>query len=137
MKYLLDTNVLSETVKPNPNKQVLAWLEKTPQSSFYVSVLTIGEIRKGIEKLPSGQKRQKLLYWLEEDLAKWFGIRLIPIGIEVAEKWGFLTAVVTPQLPAIDGLLAATALVHNFTLVTRNVVDFNAVPLLEIINPWE
>jgi predicted nucleic acid-binding protein len=137
MKYLLDTNILSETVRPQPDKNVQKWLTEAPTESLYISVLTLGEIRRGVEKIASRKKKGLLLLWLEKELPDWFGENILPISLEVAERWGFLTANLPPQhtLNAIDTLLAATALSHNCIMVTRNTKDF-AVPGLEVLNPF-
>lgn len=137
MKYLLDTNILSETVRPQPHKNVQKWLTEAPTESLYISVLTLGEIRRGVEKTPASKKRSFLLLWLENELPAWFGENVLPIDLEVAERWGYLTAHLPPQhtLNAIDTLLAATALTHNCIMVTRNIKDFD-VPGLETLNPF-
>jgi len=137
MKYLLDTNILSETIRPQPDKTVQKWLTDAPTESLYISVLTLGEIRRGVEKTPTSRKKSFLLLWLENELPKWFGENVLPIDQEVAERWGYLTAHLPTKhtLNAIDTLLAATALTHNCIMVTRNVKDF-AVPGLEVLNPF-
>ena len=135
MSYLLDTNVLSETWKTNPDKNVIEWLKAIPSEKLFISVLSIGEIRRGIELLPTGQKRKKLLSWLEEELPIQFSDNILAINLEVAERWGFLTATIKRTLPTIDGLLAATAFTHNMKMVTRNEKDFN-IDGLEVINPF-
>lgn len=135
MKYLLDTNVISELKRPKPNKQVLNWFATVTKESLYLSVLTLGEIRKGIEKLPDGQRKQALSSWLEKDIPLWFDSRLLLIDAEVADCWGKLQARTNRPLPAIDSLLAATALHHDLCLVTRNVSDFD-YPDLTILNLW-
>ncbi|HXW53394.1 MAG TPA: type II toxin-antitoxin system VapC family toxin [Myxococcota bacterium] len=135
MTYLLDTNVLSETWKPSPDKNVIDWLKAIPAEKLYISVLTIGEIRRGVELLPASRKRKRLLSWLEEELPNQFSGNMVSIDLAVAERWGFLTATSKKTLPAIDGLLAATALTHNMKLVTRNEKDFN-ITGLEVINPF-
>jgi predicted nucleic acid-binding protein len=136
MNYLLDTNVISERLRPVPNEYVSRWLDIIPNSMLYISVLTIGEIIKGIEKLPSGNRKTNLTVWLEHDLPLWFEKRILPIDIHVAEKWGAITGTHPNPLPVIDGLLAATALVHDLVLVTRNVKDFQ-IPGISLFNPWE
>ena len=136
MSYLLDTNILSETVRRVPNKAVLAWLEKIPGDALFVSVLTLGEIRKGIESLADAKRREKLRLWLEHELPAWFEGRVLPIGLAVAERWGRLLAEVRRPVPSIDSLLAATALHHEIRLVTRNAADFH-YPGLEVINPFD
>jgi predicted nucleic acid-binding protein len=136
MKYLLDTNVVSEIRKPTLDLQVKKWFDTMSPSSLCISVLTLGEIRKGIEKLPESHKKQELMFFLENDIPRWFGANILPITLEVADKWGYLTSSYkVANDHAIDSLLAATALTHNLKMVTRNVQDFN-VPGLEIINPW-
>ena len=136
MSYLLDTNVLSETVRPAPHKAVTAWLDSVPDHSLYLSVLTLGELRKGVELLPRGAKRERLAVWLEQVLPAWFEDRLLPIDSRVAHEWGRLQARSRRPLPAIDSLLAATARTHGLRVVTRNVGDF-AFAEVEVINPWE
>lgn len=135
MSYLLDTNVISETIKSSPNSAVIQWLSGMDVMAFSLSVLTIGEIRKGIEKLQDNARRQKILQWLEMDLSKRFYGRILPINEAIADKWGYISSIRT--IPAIDGLIAASALVNNLKLVTRNVKDFAGIDGLEIINPWE
>lgn len=137
MIYLLDTNVISETVKPSPNPKVLAWLNDIPNHNLALSVLTLGEIRKGAEKHTDPRKKAKIIKWLEIDLVKWFENRIISIDMRVADKWGHLCGSSPQPLPAIDCLLAATALCHNLTLVTRNTKDFTSIPGLELFNPWD
>lgn len=135
MIYLLDTNVISETIKEKPNENLLSWLEQLDMQHFSLSVITLGEIRKGVEKIQSETKKQKIIQWLEITLPKTFYGRILPIDLSVSDKWGHISAMST--VPAIDGLIAATALVHNQKLVTRNVKDFKNIPGLEIINPWD
>jgi predicted nucleic acid-binding protein len=137
--YLLDTNVPSEYSRPRPDMRVLAWLRSQPASSLYVSAVTIGEIRRGLDLLPSGQKKLDLETWYRTTLPLWFGERVLPVSRTVAERWGALDAQCqrkgTP-LNTADGMIAATALEHDLKLVTRNIRDFagTAVP---IFNPWE
>lgn len=136
MKYLLDTNVISELVSTKPNSNVTAWIEEIPINSFFLSVLTLGEIRKGIEKVKHGKRKKKLLIWLEHDLIGMFEERILTITAPVADRWGRLQYQVTRTLPAIDSLIAATALHYDMSLVTRNTEDFSDCPGLEVINPW-
>lgn len=139
MSYLIDTNVISELVRPKPDVAVLDWFATTPDDALFLSALTLGEIRKGVEKLTRSedtQRREKLRLWLEHDLRDWFGPRILPIGPEVADHWGRLLAQLGHPVPAIDSLLAATALHHDLRLVTRNIRDFDYAGL-EVINPWE
>ena len=121
--FLLDTNVISELVKPRPEASVTAWVEDTDESLLYLSVLTLGEIRRGIAALPQSRRRAILEAWLNKDLRARFEDRILIIDQNVADRWGLLTAVARDSgvaLPVIDGLLAATALEHNLTLVTRD-----------------
>ncbi|MGA9665385.1 MAG: type II toxin-antitoxin system VapC family toxin [Gallionella sp.] len=135
MSYLLDTNVISELVRPKPAKAVLAWFENIPSEALHISVLALGEIRKGVEQLPDGPRREKLRLWLEHELIDWFGARILPVDIPVADRWGRLIAQMGRPAPSIDSLLAATALHHELRLVTRNQKDF-VYPGLEVVNPW-
>jgi len=135
MSYLLDTNVISELVRLKPAKAILAWFENIPSEALHVSVLTLGEIRKGVEHMPDGARREKLRLWLEHELADWFDTRILTVDIPVADRWGRLLAQIGRPVPSIDSLLAATALHHELRLVTRNQKDFD-YPGLEVINPW-
>lgn len=135
MMYLLDTNIISEVIKPKPNASVVEWLEGIHSDYCAISVITLGEIRKGVERLETGAKKKKITQWLEVDLIQQFDDRIIPIDEIVADKWGFILS--QANLPAIDGLLAASALVHNLKLVTRNTKDFKNIGGLELINPWD
>lgn len=135
MNYLIDTNVLSELRRPQPELGVAVWFGRHERRSLYLSVLTLGEIRKGIAKLAPGPRREALDGWLAQDLPLYFSGRVLPIDAAVAEEWGRLCAAVQRPLPAIDGLLAATALRHGMGLVTRNVRDFEGLGL-EVVNPW-
>jgi toxin FitB len=137
--FLLDTNIISELVKPRPEASVTTWIEATDESLLYLSVLTLGEIRRGIAALPQSRRRTTLEAWLDRDLRARFEDRILIIDQEVADRWGLLTAIARHNgivLPVIDGLLAATALEHNLTLVTR---DTGQIPSLgvQVFNPWE
>jgi predicted nucleic acid-binding protein len=139
MSYLIDTNVLSELRRKQPDANVVAWFKPRARQSLYLSVLTLGEIRKGIERLDEAAgsvRRQSLIDWLEQDLPTFFLGRLLPVDTQVADRWGRLLASATRPLPAIDSLLAATALQHNLTMVSRNTRDFMGLNL-DIINPWD
>lgn len=139
MTYLLDTNVISETIKRSPNMLVLEWLSSLEVNKCFLSVLTLGEIRKGAEMLESYSKKQRLIHWLEVDLLKKFYGRIIYIDAQVADKWGYICSFVnnSKKISAIDSLIAASAMVHNLKLVTRNIKDFKEFIGLEILNPWE
>ena len=138
--FLLDTNVLSEfNRRGEPDRLVQQWLEAADPDSLYVGVLTIGEIRMGVELLPRSKRRSQLEHWLDRDLPEWFEGRILPVDQSIAERWGLLRAQAQMKgrpLSVIDALLAATALQHNLILVSRNVSDF-PVAGLAIVNPWE
>ena len=136
MSYLLDTNVVSELVRPKPDPEVLAWFDRTPDNALHLSVLSFGEIRKGVENLEPSPRREELRIWLEQELANWFGDRILPVDRGVADQWGILLAHAGRPVPTIDSLLAATALCHDLRLATRNVTDFRFTGL-EVINPWD
>ena len=138
--FLLDTNVLSEFSRSGfpPDANVERWMESTHPDMLFTSVLSIGEIRKGIERLAPGRKRSGLEHWLEADLNGWFGNNLLPVTKEISNRWGMLAAMLEKrgkQLGNIDGLLAATAIEHDLTVVTRNMVHFENLGAL-ILNPW-
>ena len=138
MKYLLDTCLVSELIKPNPDSAVTAWVSAQQESNLYLSVLTLGELRSGVERLQDGRKRLRLANWLDTDLKLRFSGRLLPIDDVVVERWGIVTAQAKAKgmpIPVIDGLIAATALVHGLTLVTRNVSDMQASGVF-LFNPW-
>jgi len=138
MKYLLDTCVISEVIKPKPNKNVIKWLKDQKESNLYLSVLTFGEIEKGIEKLASKERKTKLKLWLEDDLKQRFKNRILPIDLETATKWGEVqgkSEIVGKALPAIDGLIAVTGLINNCVVVTRNTSDM-LQSSAELFNPW-
>ena len=135
MSYLLDTNVLSELVRPKPDKNVLRWIETLPNEVLYLSVLTLGEIYKGIENVKEQGRKEKLRLWLEIELPEWFEDRILVIDHQIAARWGRLQQEMRRPLPAIDSLIAATALHFDLRLVTRNTEDFQ-YPSLQVINPW-
>lgn len=135
MSYLIDTHVLSELRRKLPNPGVVAWFLRRPPPTLHLSVLTLGEIRKGIEGVDDATRRQSLLDWLETDLPTFFTGRILSVDAAVADRWGRLVAAAGRPLPAIDSLLAATALEHDLVLVTRNTKDFFGLPV-EIFNPW-
>jgi predicted nucleic acid-binding protein len=136
VSYLIDTNVLSELRKREPAVNAANWLAARPATTLYLSVLTLGELRKGIEALPENPRKLALLDWLEVELPSFFAGRILPVDAAVANRWGRLQARAARPLPAIDSLLAATALTHGFTLVTRNLRDFDH-PELQVLDPWE
>ena len=134
MSYLVDTNVLSELRRKQPQPEVVAWFTQRPRQTLYLSVLTLGEIRKGIERLEAA-RQQPLLDWLEVELPNYFLGRLLAVDAHTADRWGRLLVSAGRTLPAVDSLLAATALQHDLTLVTRNTADFAGTGV-RLINPW-
>ena len=139
MRYLLDTNVISELVAPKPNVNVVRWIESVAPESVFLSVITVGELRRGVEKPRDSRRRSKLSEWLTADLLVRFADQLLPIDIDVAHTWGELVASAEKRgipIPAIDSLIAATAVSGGLTLVTRNVQDFQATGA-SLLNPWE
>jgi len=137
--YLLDTNCISELVRIQPEPSVVAWMEAADETLLYLSVLTLGEIRRGLAGLPQSKRRTHLEVWLETALRVRFAGRILPIDEAIADRWGVLAARAKGKgrsLATIDGLLAATALQHNVTVVSRNVNDFKNTPV-PVLNPWE
>ncbi len=138
MSYLLDTCVLSELRKPAPDPNVVAWINDVDESHLFLSVITFGEIQKGIAKLDESKRKRSLQLWLEQSLPQRFASRTLPIDGEVALEWGALQGGLERfgnPVPVIDSLIAATAICHNLTLVTRNTADFKRIPV-KLLNPW-
>lgn len=135
MSYLIDTNVLSELKRKVPDQGVVEWFAQRPSQILYLSVLTLGEIRKGVEGVKDARRRQRLSDWLESDLRQFFYGRILSVDAAVADRWGRLVADAGRPLPVVDSLLAATALTHDLVLVTRNVQDFAGLPV-QLCNPW-
>ena len=136
--YLLDTNVVSELIKPSPDARVVAWIRTTEETDLHLSVLTFAEIRYGIEKLPQGARRQRLRRWMDTDLADRFEGRVLGIDRAIAELWGVIMArgfAGSIRLPVMDTLLAATAEHHGMTMVTRNIRDFSRAGVATL-DPW-
>lgn len=139
MNYLLDTCLLSELRKPEPDAGVVAWIADVDEARLYISVLSFGEIQKGIAKLENGRRKDALQHWLEHDLLLRFEGRTLPLDLDMALEWGLLSAANEHRgipAPVVDALLAVTAITHNLTLVTRNDKDFAAFPV-KVLNPWE
>ena len=137
-RFLLDTNVVSELVRPRPNPRVTKWMDSIDEELLCLSVLTLGEIRKGITTLTDPARKMRLEAWLSGNLLARFESRILPIDRAIADRWGQLTGFLAAQgspLPVIDGLLAATALHHNLTLVTRNTSDV-ARTRVGVFDPW-
>ena len=138
MRYLIDTCVLSELVKSRPSKKVVEWVKAQEELDLFLSVMTIGELHKGIAKLPPGARRDRLEGWVEQDLAVRFRNRVLPIDNEVAAKWGVMLGeaeATGESLPVIDALIGATALACDCVVVTRNVSDLERTGA-EVLNPW-
>ena len=139
MKYLLDTCLISELVKEKPNAGVVDWIEQQDEAKLFLSVLTIGELQKGIAKLPSGKKKSQLLDWLDDDLQTRFNGRILDIDYAIAALWGTIQGEARQRgrsMPVIDSLLAATALANQLAIVTCNGVDMIESGV-ELVNPWE
>jgi toxin FitB len=139
MNYLLDTCVISELVKKNPSPKVTTWVSKTEESKLFISVLTFGEIHKGIEKLPASKKKEKLHNWVNFELKERFKNKIITFDLQVATTWGKTQALSESAgkgMPTIDGQIAATGIYHNFVVVTRNTSDME-ISGVSLLNPWE
>lgn len=138
MNLLLDTNVVSEWAKPKPDPHVVAWLHGLDEDRVYLSVATFAEIRYGIERLVAGIRRQRLTAWLEYELPGRFEGRILPIDLKTADAWGEITALAQQlgrPIGAMDGFFAATAKIHDLTLATRNVSDFDGLQI-RLFDPW-
>lgn len=138
MRYLLDTNVLSEPMRPAPAASVVAWLAAQSPSDLAISALTLGELTQGVMRLADGRRRRSLVRWVSHDLAAQFRGRVLDVTPAVAIAWGELSAEARASgrpLPVIDGLLLATAKAHDLTLVTRNLVDCAGLGI-ETLSPW-
>ncbi len=132
------TNCVSELVRPTPEPRVVEWVDAADETMLYLSVLTLGGIRKGLAALPQGKRRTRLEAWLEVDLPARFAGRIVPIDAAIADRWGSIAAEAKRRrkvLPVIDGLLAASALHHNLTVVSRNASDFEHSQV-RVLNPW-
>jgi predicted nucleic acid-binding protein len=137
--FLLDTNCISELVRPKPEPRVVEWMESTNESLLFLSVLTLGKIRKGVAGLAQGKRRTQLETWLEVDLQARYSGRVVPIDSAIADRWGLLAWEAKHKgktLSVIDGLLAATALHYNLTVVSRNAADFTNTQV-QVLNPWQ
>ena len=138
MNFLLDTNVVSEWVKPRPNRGVIRWLEEVDEDRTFISVVTPAELRYGIERMAEGARRKRLEDWLQDELPVRFEGRVLPVDAAVADAWGKIVAhreAVGRRIHAMDGLIAATAQVYGLTLVTRNATDFEP-SVKALMDPW-
>jgi tRNA(fMet)-specific endonuclease VapC len=134
MNYLLDTCVISEFTSTQPEPKVIEWMDAVNDETLFLSAITIGEIQRGIAKLPDSPRREELEKWLHEDLFLRFSGRILPLTAQVMLTWGKLTAQ-GRTLPAVDSMIAALAFHHDLCLVTRNVKDFNGTGVT-LFNPW-
>ena len=138
MSFLLDTNVISEWVKPRPDPRVIAWLAEIDEDRTFLSAVSFAEIRRGIELLADGRRRDRLAVWLAEELPNRFEGRILPVDRRIAETWGILTVrgrQAGATLGSIDAFFAATAEARRLTLVTRNTKDFTTIGI-SLVNPW-
>lgn len=138
MKYLLDTCVISELIKKNPNPKVVQWIALAEEASLFISVVTVGEIHKGIAKLPESNKKGKLHAWVRYDLEERFKNRILHYDLQTAAIWGKIQAhseLSGKAMPVLDGLIAATGIAYDLTVVTRNTTDM-AISGVALINPW-
>jgi predicted nucleic acid-binding protein len=139
VSYLLDTNVLCELVTLRPDERVVAWYDRTEEEDLFISAVSIGEIRRGLELLDMGRRRQRLESWLEQELCPRFERRMIDVDQAIALSWGRVSASrqkIGRPISVMDGFIAATALRHDLALATRNISDFEHLGLT-LINPWE
>jgi len=137
LKYLLDTNVISEMQKSSCSQNVKSFADALHWEDIFISTVTIGEICYGIEKLPAGKKKHDLSIWLYTEAPRWFDGRVITLDTEVLLEWGKIRARAEKALSAADTLIAAAAIVHHMFLVTGNTKDFEDIEGINLINPWE
>jgi predicted nucleic acid-binding protein len=138
MNYLLDTCLISELAKSKPQEKVVDWVLNQNETNFYISVLTFGELHKGVEKLPESKKKESLRIWMEDDLINRFKNRIIAIDMRISIIWGKILCAaekIGRPMPAIDSLIAASGIARNLTVVTRNVTDMEQSGV-NLLNPW-
>ncbi len=138
MSFLLDTNVVSEWVAARPNPGVVGWLMEADEDRIFLSVVTLAELRRGVERLANGRRRKRLDEWLRDDLPQRFEGRILPVDQKVADAWGLMVAKredAGRPISVIDAFIVATATVHDLTIVTRNTSDFSPSDA-SVINPW-
>jgi len=139
MRCLLDTCVISELIASRPDPHVVAWVNALDDEQTWLSVITLGEIKRGVARLPDSHRKERLARWLEEDLLARFHGRIADINADVMLAWGELAARLEKKgrtLPAMDSLIAAIALHGDFALVTRNERDFMDTGV-QVVNPWQ
>ena len=139
MSFLLDTNVVSEWVRPQPDRNVISWLAEVDEDRVFISVISFAEIRRGVETLAAGRRHERLATWLAEELSVRFEERILDIDRQVADTWGVLMArgqKIGMTLGSMDAFVAATAEAHGLTLVTRNVKDFRRLGI-SVLDPWQ
>jgi len=137
MSFLLDTNAVSEWVKPRPNPGLVGWMESVDEDRIFISVVSLAELHYGVERLAVGRRRSRLERWLLHELPLRFESRILPVDVNVAEAWGRTVSrseATGRPIGVIDAFLAATAETHQLTLVTRNVADFSLLRMVH--NPW-
>jgi predicted nucleic acid-binding protein len=137
VKYILDTNVLSEIRKPQGNAKVKAFVNNLKEEDIFISVISIGEITYGLEKLPPGPNKTDLSIWVSQKLTERCGSRIVPLDADIMAEWGRLQARTAKTLPLFDSLIAATALARRLTVVTRNTKDFEKIKGLVLLDPWK
>jgi toxin FitB len=138
MNYLLDTNVVSEWVKPHPNAKVVDWLAQAREDEIFISVCTLAELSFGVASMPKGKRRNRLADWLLRDLPARFDRRIVAVDMEIANTWGDISAAARRKgrpIDVMDGLIAATAEVYEMIVVTRDAKDFQAAGVT-LLNPW-
>jgi predicted nucleic acid-binding protein len=138
VNFLLDTNVVSEWTKPRPNGGVVTWLAEADEDRVFISVVTLAELRYGVERMATGSRRRRIEEWLRSELLLRFEGRVVSVDTAVADAWGQVVAhreATGRPISAMDALIAATAKIHGLTLVTRNTSDFEST-LKAIVNPW-
>jgi len=137
VNFLLDTNAVSEWVKPQPNPGLIGWMAAADEDRIFISVVSLAELHYGVERMPASRRRSRLEQWLQHELPLRFENRILLVDTNIAEAWGRAVSrneAAGRPIGAIDAFLAATAEIHQLTLVTRNVSDF---PLLKaVLNPW-
>lgn len=139
MSFLLDTNVISEGAKPRPNEAVMGWLASVDEDQLFLSVISLAELRHGVERLQAGRRKSALDLWLSEELPARFGGRLLVADLATADHWGRIVAraeTAGRPIGAMDAFLAAFAEQHQLTLATRNISDFEQVGV-RLFDPWE